>query len=178
MSSSIESLENQIRERLIKFGQSKFGRQKWYEIVAALDNIGDTALALNSYRNSGLGKTFSSQYLRLFGVLQSVYLQQDSIHTLCNDTIGSWNAPLPNSGWGKIRHLRNVIGGHPAESSGAVARITIKSQQLLVTVLFAFGCCLIYTAFNSMAIGGNYGTPVMAIYHHGYCSFCPPCCPH
>jgi len=100
--SGVESLENKIRERLIEFGQSKFGKQKWYKICAALDNIGDTALALKSYRNSGLGKTFTSQYLRLFGVLQSIYMQQDSINTLWNDTVGSWNAPLSNSGWGKF----------------------------------------------------------------------------
>ncbi len=130
--SSIELLENKIRERLIEFGLSKFGKQKWFRICAALDNIGDTALALKSYRNSGLGKTFASQYLRLFGVLQSIYIQQDSIHTLWDDTIGSWNKPSSNSGWVKIRNLRNIIGGHPAEKSGAVARITIKYQKPLI----------------------------------------------
>ncbi len=130
--SSVELLENKICERLIEFGLSKFGKQKWFKICAALDNIGDTALALKSYRNSGLGKTFASQYLRLFGVLQSIYIQQDSIHTLWNDTIGAWNTPPSNSGWIKIRDLRNIIGGHPAENSGAVARITIKHQKLLI----------------------------------------------
>ena len=53
-----------------------------------------------------------------------------------NDTVGSliaWTAPSSSSGWIKIRKLRNIVGGHPAERSGAVARITIKNQQLLVT---------------------------------------------
>lgn len=131
--SSIESLEDKIRGRLNEFGQSKFGKQKWFKICAALNNIGDTALALKSYRKGGLGKTFPTQYLRLFGVLQSIVIQQDSIKFLWKDTIGSWNDPSSDSGWVKIRRLRVIISGHPAKESGAVARITIENQQLLVT---------------------------------------------
>jgi len=130
---SVESLEEKIRERLNQLGPSHFGARKWYKICAALDNLGDTALALKSYRKSGLGRTFPSQYLRLFGVLQSIYIQQDSIKTLWTEIVGSWSNPLSSSGWSRIRRLRNVVGGHPAERGGAVARITIKTQRLLCT---------------------------------------------
>src|SRR5207249_3020493 len=76
--------------------------------------------------------TFAPQYIRLYGVLQAIYAQEDSIVFLHKSINLSWSNPANTSSWTQLRELRNAICGHPAGRSGAVARITIKSQKLLV----------------------------------------------
>ena len=128
MINSIRQLEQDLRDLLMERGHHSFPKRQWYQLVAPLDNVGDTTLAIASYQRSGIGRATGTKYLRLFGYLQSVYLQQDSIEFLSNVLTGQWADPEHGTGWAALRLLRNQIGGHPAERAAAVARITMSSR--------------------------------------------------
>jgi hypothetical protein len=131
-SQRLHGLAEKIRDLVNDRGHEGFERQSWHRICAAMDNLEDASLALLGYQRSGLGRTVPSQYLRLFGALQAIFLQQDSIATLHGALLGPWKQPGPATAWAKARKLRNVVGGHPAERAGTVGRITLRSRKMLV----------------------------------------------
>jgi hypothetical protein len=90
-------------------------RDDWNLLCVAMDTLDDTCLALEDYEAAGLGTESGGQYLRLYGMLQAVFLQQDCIcnlHKLFRDT--AWT-PSIDSRWQEIRDLRNLTIGHPVE---------------------------------------------------------------
>jgi hypothetical protein len=129
----LEKLETSIRDALVDARDRKrFSEKRWYQIVAALDCIGDGVIALRSYEEHGFGRRQGDKYLRLFGLLQCIFMQQDSIRLLAKE-VGSLDlAPAKTDAWARVRELRNRIGGHPAERAGAVARRSIEDNHLRV----------------------------------------------
>src|SRR5262245_19724061 len=83
----------------------------------ALDTAEDAMLALSCYDGAGIGASEGEKYLRLYGFLQAIVLQQDSLWKLHELFIRKPQL-LPNSGWDRLRELRNLTTGHPIEHGG------------------------------------------------------------
>jgi hypothetical protein len=114
---------------------------EWNAICAAMDILDDTCLAIEDYESHGIGNSDAQKYLRLYGLLQGVFLQQDSIRHLYKTFVGTSLVPLPDSAWAEIRDLRNLTVGHPIEKKNGqgirrcfISRVTIRSDgfQLIV----------------------------------------------
>ena len=75
--------------------------------------------AISNYLSGGIGVDVGERYLRLYGVLQAVVLQQKAISTLGKLFLGSsWITPPWPSAWEKVRTLRIVTVGHPIKRGG------------------------------------------------------------
>ena len=78
----------------------------------ALDTAEDAMLALSNYKRKGIGSDDGEKYLRLYGFLQAVILQQDAIRKLYEIFVGGFTEP---TAWKQLRELRNLTVGHPVE---------------------------------------------------------------
>lgn len=95
--------------------------QDWSFICTALDVIGDTTLAIQNfleYKLEGPNGTdsYGEKYLRLYGILNSTYLQQEAIYSLYKFN----NVPDPKKVSERIKQLkifeiRNKIGAHSSD---------------------------------------------------------------
>jgi hypothetical protein len=105
---------NQNVKKTLRLNKS----QDWSFICTALDVIGDTTLAIKNFSDYGLECAThrgddGEKYLRLYGILNSAYLQQEAIYSLCKYN----NSPDPQKVMEEIKKLkifeiRNKIGAH------------------------------------------------------------------
>jgi hypothetical protein len=72
-------------------------------------------LALSHYEKVGIGSDIGEKYLRLYGFLEAVYLQQDAIKELYTVFVGNFLEPATTSAWTQLRELRNLTAAHPVE---------------------------------------------------------------
>ena len=114
---------------------------EWNAICAAMDILDDTCLAIENYESHGSGNSDAEKYLRLYGLLQGVFLQQDSIRHLYETFVGASLAPASDSAWAEIRDLRNLTVGHPIEKKTGqeirrsfISRVTIRSDEFQLRV--------------------------------------------
>ncbi|MCP4105079.1 MAG: hypothetical protein GY749_06020 [Desulfobacteraceae bacterium] len=124
----IKQKNGELREMLCPDKRDSFSKENRFRIVAALDNIGDTALGMRHYEEKGIGQELEEKYIKIFGLLQSIYLQQDSIRELYKLIIGSWDKPDESSAWKYLRDVRNCVAGYPAERGGAISRMTLSDD--------------------------------------------------
>lgn len=80
----------------------------------ALDTAEDAMLAISNYWSKGIGSNDGEKYLRLYGFLQAVVLQQDAITNLYQLFLGRFTEP-DASAWKQLRELRNLTVGHPID---------------------------------------------------------------
>ncbi len=134
---SIGSLESEVRDLINDTvnGYEAFPLPVWLKICAAMDSIGDTSLILDKTQLRRLRGGYAAKYLRLYGLLQAVHAQQDSIEFLWATVLGRWRKPPRTSAWHELRVWRNVLVAHSAKSAGAIGRITMNRQSPLVTRL-------------------------------------------
>ena len=116
----ILTLAAKIRDRVnaARLYATKFRHDPdhWNVLCISMDTLEDTALALGEFESAGLGQTDAQKYLTLYGALQAVFLQQDSIRSLCETLVGELtNLGLPLHGWKEMRELRNLSIAHPIE---------------------------------------------------------------
>lgn len=100
-------------KELFKFENS----ESWSFLTSSLDTLGDSHFAIVSFLNSNIenGKHFNigERYLRLYGVLSSVYIHFRSISTLA-DLIKTRTIELEQEFKSlDISFLRNAISAHP-----------------------------------------------------------------
>jgi hypothetical protein len=108
-------------------GEKHFGRGSaaFMHLCSAMDTLGDSTEALEDYERSTLGG--GPEYLLLYGVLQAVILQQDSLMAI-NKRIGGGTKSHPaDSKWKEIRDLRNLVSGHPTDKKTNVAGKKLRS---------------------------------------------------
>jgi len=106
----------------------------WSFICTALDVIGDTTCAIQHFLEAGLdgssvGTEVGGQYLRLYGVLNSTYLQQEAIDVLYQKIIPNdkKDTKALNKNL-KIREIRNKIGSHSSNSNyGKESYVVIRN---------------------------------------------------
>ena len=93
----------------------------WSFICTTLDVIGDTTLAIKNFLEYGLegvtdGNDDGEKYLRLYGVLNATYLQQEAIRVLCSkidlQKTEHVQEKINNL---KIRDIRIKIGAHSSD---------------------------------------------------------------
>jgi hypothetical protein len=101
----------------------------------ALDTAEDTALALSDYESGATGSDDGEKYLKLYGFLQAVFLQQDAIRELHQLFAGNFAKPADATAWKQLRELRNLTVGHPIEKGGKgqrrrtfITRVSLKSD--------------------------------------------------
>ena len=141
----ISALEQQIRNYVnnthLYERHFKSDLDEWNALCVAMDTMGDTCLSLEYYEASGIGNKCGEKYLKLYGLLQAIFLQQDSIRRIYRIFLGSDLQPDSNSAWKRMRELRNLTIGHPIERKHEagikrcfISRITICSDgfQLMV----------------------------------------------
>ena len=141
----ILSLEQQIRGYVN--GAKLYDRHfkahldEWKALCVAMDTLGDSCLALGYYEASGIGKEDGEKYLKLYGLLQAIFLQQDSIRQLHQLFVGSDLQPGPDSAWKKIIELRNLTVCHPIEKKEKagikrcfISRVTIHAGDFQLVI--------------------------------------------
>ena len=114
---------------------------EWMALCVSMNTLGDTCQALEYYEDYGIGNDYSEKYLKLYGLLQSIFLQQNSIRQIYQIFLGRKLSPKPDSSWTKIRDHRNLIVGHPIEKEHKgetkrcfISRVTIQNNgfQLMI----------------------------------------------
>ena len=119
----------------------------WGRFCACMDLVGDTVLALQNFcrfqldgpsRHEDRGET----YLRLYGVLNAVYLQQSAIEQLVSiclpGRIGDVKQNLKNH---RSREVRNILGAHLVDYK--------KGEAFIVTRAFLKGSEVEFMSYTS-----------------------------
>jgi len=97
----------------------------------AKDTIQDTGEALSAHRSKGFHGDVRQRYIEYYGVLQAVYMQQDSIIALYK--LFGPRANLDFSlypAWSKLRDLRNDTVGHPVGRLKRLNRSAISYSRV------------------------------------------------
>jgi hypothetical protein len=95
-----------IQKRLIS------DRFIWRQLWASMDIIDDVDSALEAYLNNEFPADLGERYLRIYGAMQGLFLQQDALYDLVK-AIHPSKAIYPNDVLKDIRDLRNASVGHP-----------------------------------------------------------------
>jgi hypothetical protein len=88
MDLSISDLEHKIRNYINRpRKQSKLLKDStaWNMLCSCLDVIGDTELAIQAYKDFKNLKKDGFKYLTVYGILQTLFLQQDAINPTDNE---------------------------------------------------------------------------------------------
>ena len=110
---TVHQLEYRIRE-FISSGRRQFALLKdpaaWNKLCSSLDLIGDTQLAIEAYPQFHDAKGYGASYLIVYGILQTLLLQQDAAKHI-GDALNI-KVKLPRA-LKDIRIIRNSAAGHP-----------------------------------------------------------------
>jgi len=113
-------------------------RKFWNQLCSSLDVIEDSDLAIDAYLNIEFSKDDGEKYLRLYGLLQALFLQQDAVTNLC-ESLGLPDNLIANPKLREIRDIRNDSIGHPTKrgnykSYHFISRVSItKSKFQLIS---------------------------------------------
>lgn len=117
------------RNAIYDFFQSNaYCQQHFYaeansEVYAAYYNsmylLQDTAESVAAHRQKGFSPDPMQAYIEFWGIMQAVFIQQDSIAELWTAIIGKKLEPGARalSAWHDLRGFRNTCAGHPANRS-------------------------------------------------------------
>jgi len=108
----------------------------WHQLCAALDTVDDTDEAVRAYLNGDFPTDNGEQYLRIYGILQTLYVQQDSLHDLINAVHPTTQINVKDL-LKDIRRARHRSVGHPTHagprggpfSTNAIVRHTIRKDE-------------------------------------------------
>lgn len=118
--SEVSRLTDSIRE--LACGQRvrqhlETSRGRWYQLVACLDALGDTELAIAAYFSTDEADK-GALYLATYGVFQAFVIQQDAAQILAQCLAVKKVSRKKYKELGQIRFLRNRIAGHPTRTNG------------------------------------------------------------
>ena len=106
----IRDIINEPRKQFHLIKNEKF----WSQLCSSLDVIEDCDLAIASFVDGDFGKDFGEKYLKLYGILQALFLQQDAVTNLC-ESLGLPNDISAHPKLKEIRDIRNDSVGHPTK---------------------------------------------------------------
>jgi hypothetical protein len=86
----------------------------WYQICVAMDIIDDVGSALDAYIDNEFPADIGERYLRIYGAMQGLFLQQDALSDLVK-TIHPTKKIQLNDVLKDIREARNASVGHPTQ---------------------------------------------------------------
>jgi hypothetical protein len=100
-------------------------------LISSLDTIGDTEHSFDAYEALPEPKSFGEQYLIIYGVLQSLFIQQDAVSNVyaALDMDYQLSPHLKT-----IREIRNHSSGHPAEVERRRVRIFNHIQRFGLSI--------------------------------------------
>lgn len=105
----------------------------WTVVCSSLDVLEDAQLAIEAYSAGDFPKKAGEQYLRIYGLLQALYLQQDALSELAKAASVVLD---PSNELKAIRETRNAATGHPTKrrdgSSYFISRPTITKSEFLL----------------------------------------------
>ena len=80
--------------------------------------IQDTGEAVWDHMERDFSTDPMCAYLEFWGVMQAIVIQQEAIFQIHRAVVGS--APQPGSSWSRLRNIRHLCAGHPANRSRGV----------------------------------------------------------
>jgi hypothetical protein len=86
----------------------------WFQLWTAVDIIDDTESAIDVYLSSDFPTVTGEKYLRIYGVMQALFLQQDALEAIVKSIQPGKKIPK-NDVLKEIRELRNASIGHPTD---------------------------------------------------------------
>jgi len=158
--STIRDLEIKIREFINHYRNNHVLVQdliKWNILCSSLDVVGDTELAIESYKGLKT-EDVGFNYLAVYGILQVLYVQQDAVlHIFQSLDISPKlidSAILTDVMY--VRGIRNKATGHPTKHGKG--KQTLSSHFISRMSLNLFGFTLMSaeggnTQFNNISIG-------------------------
>jgi hypothetical protein len=119
---TIAELEHEIRD-FINNPRKQYGlfqrAAAWNMLCSCLDFIGDIELAIAAYDRVSEPEEDGAKYLFVYGILQTLFLQQDAVCNLCEALELDYR---PDPTLEKIREIRNDSIGHPTKRGGGQGR--------------------------------------------------------
>lgn len=115
-SKSISDLEQSIRDLVNRPRQKSLLTQDdlaWITLCSALDVVGDTCQCIASY-DEIKGESDGATYLKLYGILQALYLQQDAVAEIYKILTNQKEYKRSKS-LNTVREARNASVGHPVK---------------------------------------------------------------
>lgn len=112
-----------------QFHGSNAGREHFFKddhaeayaaYYTAMYLIQDTGESVQSHMKRGFSSDPWLAYIEFWGVMQAIFIQQDAIKELYEAVIGSKPKIANESDWSKIRDVRNLCAGHPANRAKGV----------------------------------------------------------
>jgi len=85
----------------------------WFQLCSSMDVVEDAELAIDAYLSNNESDEKGEQYLRLYGVLQALFLQQDAVEHL-SEALNIKNTK--DDVLKEIRDTRNYSIGHPTKA--------------------------------------------------------------
>ena len=136
---SIAELESKIRDRINRGRKQHelLGRSAdWNKLCSALDIVGDTELAFDSYLKQSHIEDAGLCYLQVYGALQLLQTQQDAVAHICSALgIKARNSP-------KLPHIREIRSNSVAHPAAQKEDKTTKSNFIVRTSLTQHGFTL------------------------------------
>lgn len=137
---SIAELETKIRDRINRRRKQHelLGRSAdWNMLCSALDIVGDTELALDSYLKQPHIDDTGLCYLYVYGALQRLQTQQDAVDEICTALdIKTQRSP-------KIPHIRSIRSSSVAHPVAQKEKKRIKSNFIVRNSLSQHGFTLV-----------------------------------
>ena len=111
---SINRQLEQLRNELVEYTKQyiKYSRDKFNIFCVCMDTLEDTMSAIEYYFNYGIGSEIGERYIKLYGLLQSIQVQQDAIRELYKIFGNIYNFSNDTK---SIRAIRNEVIGHPMD---------------------------------------------------------------
>lgn len=130
LASKIRSYINigRVQNKLIQ------NKNNWNQICSSIDVLEDTTEAISSYINGSFPNDDGLKYIYIYGILQALFLQQDSLkHLTCALLSVKEKDYKLNDELGEIRNIRNEAIGHPTNKGDGksfhyISRITIEKK--------------------------------------------------
>lgn len=141
---TISQLEERIRE-FINSGRKQSAllvdSSKWNKLCSSLDLIGDTELAILSYPSLCSTQDNGASYLIIYGILQTLLLQQDATKNISDSLEIKVKLPKPLE---DIRIIRNSAAGHPGQQrenglskSCFITRMSISPTSFELMIVYS-----------------------------------------
>ncbi|RBW47106.1 hypothetical protein DS885_04730 [Psychromonas sp. B3M02] len=141
----VRKLELEIRD-YINASRRQFqimgNKANWNKLCSALDLVGDTELAIEEYPNLCSTRSDGASYLLVYGILQTLLLQQDAAKHIA-DALGLKNIKRPMQ-LDEIRIIRNSAAGHPtsqkengAHKSCFISRFSLSAVSFKMVTSFS-----------------------------------------
>jgi hypothetical protein len=97
----------------------------WEQLWACMDTLGDTEIAIKEFFKLSSDDFEKSPYLFLYGLLQSLILQQDSVINMKESLFGTNANQQLSATLFNVRNIRNLTIGHPTKNEKSYKGIKV-----------------------------------------------------